>query len=399
MGRQFIYNSGFTLVLIWLLASHSISSSAQTFIPGVSVLDATGYVEYIPGNLPVVLSAPHGGYLEPTSIPDRDCVGCVYIRDAYTQELSRSIVDDFEEETGCYPHLIINLLHRKKFDANRSIETAADSNLIVEQAWHAYHEFIDSAKAKVIHDFGKGLFLDLHGHGHTIQRIEVGYTLTSTELQQPDSVINTVPYVDDSSIRSLVNDNLQALTHAELLRGPESFGTLLANKGVPAVPSVQDPFPGPSDLYFTGGYNTDRHGSENGGNIDAIQLECHQTVRFDSTIRENFADSLTGVINEFIALHYLDQYLQGFCSTLTEIPDEGFGRDVEVYPNPVGHYLHFSASLQGSDIVVYNLMGEIVRSEKAENPQLDVQVMDPGIYFIEFRKQGTSMGIRRFVKL
>lgn len=62
----------------------------------------------------------------------------------------------------------------KKLDANRSIITAADSNATAEAAWYAYHNFIDSAKAKTLSQIGRGLFFDLNGHGHTIQRLELG---------------------------------------------------------------------------------------------------------------------------------------------------------------------------------------------------------------------------------
>ena len=36
---------------------------------------ANEYIEYIPGTLNIILSAPHGGGLQPDEIPDRDA-GC-----------------------------------------------------------------------------------------------------------------------------------------------------------------------------------------------------------------------------------------------------------------------------------------------------------------------------------
>lgn len=41
------------------------------YLPGVSYFGRRDYVEYIPGELPVVLSVPHGGALTPTEISDR----------------------------------------------------------------------------------------------------------------------------------------------------------------------------------------------------------------------------------------------------------------------------------------------------------------------------------------
>ena len=42
-----------------------------TYVAGQSYFGRNSYVEYIAGNSPVILSAPHGGLLTPSSIPDR----------------------------------------------------------------------------------------------------------------------------------------------------------------------------------------------------------------------------------------------------------------------------------------------------------------------------------------
>ena len=71
------------------------------------------------------------------------------------------------------------------------------------------------------------------------------------------------------------------LTHSDLLKGTQSFGTLLENKNFPSVPSLNDPYPNVGEPYFVGGYNTQRHGSQgNDGTIDAIQIELAQEVSF-----------------------------------------------------------------------------------------------------------------------
>ena len=258
------------LTYVFLLIVSLTVSFGQVFIPGNSYLDSTGYVEYIAGNLPIIISVPHGGYLEPADIPDRSCANCVLVRDSYTQELANEIKLAIYQKTGCHPHIIVNLLHRKKFDANREIVEAADGHPTVEEAWYAYHDFIDTAKHYVAKKYNRGIFDDLHGHGHAIQRIELGYTLTKSALQLSDNDLNAVSIINESSIRLLANDNIQTLTHAELIRGQHSFGTLLDHQGFPAVPSTTDPFPQTNDPYFTGGYNTRRYGSENADTLHSI---------------------------------------------------------------------------------------------------------------------------------
>ncbi|NNM05492.1 MAG: hypothetical protein HKO65_10345, partial [Gemmatimonadetes bacterium] len=40
-------------------------------MPGESYLGRNGYTEYLPGEVPLILSAPHGGDLRPAETPDR----------------------------------------------------------------------------------------------------------------------------------------------------------------------------------------------------------------------------------------------------------------------------------------------------------------------------------------
>ncbi len=307
IARQ-IFAIDFAEVLLNYMNAHYdflLQGNTETYIPGNVYLDDNGYVEYIAGNLPIVISAPHGGYLTPTALPDRLCDGCSYEPDNYTQELAREMQAAFFEATGFYPHVVINLLHRQKFDANRDIDTAADGNATVEQSWYAYHEFLKIAKNTIEEQHDRGLFLDVHGHGHEIQRLELGYAISKNELQLTDSDLNTPTYVSESTIQTLVGDNIQSLTHAELLRGVQSFGAMTDNGGYPAVPSFSTPFPLDEETYFSGGYNCKRHGSLYGGAIDGIQIECHSSVRFDEQTRQAFAIELAKVSMDFLNAHYI----------------------------------------------------------------------------------------------
>lgn len=143
---------------------------------GLSQFSENGYIEYILGNLPIALSPPHGGDLEPNSIPNRLCAGGVTGNDYNTLKLTREIVTSFAEKTGCYPHAVINRLARKKLDANREI-IKASRNDDAETAWGNYHRFMGIAKNQIQQDYGRGVFLGVHGQGHDIRHVQVGYLL------------------------------------------------------------------------------------------------------------------------------------------------------------------------------------------------------------------------------
>lgn len=290
------------LSFLLLLALQTVS--AQPFTPGQTYFSANGYIEYRAGNLPLIISAPHGGDLAPAAIPDRTCPNAVTLNDANTQALARQLDTAIQMRFGCYPHLIINRLARRKLDANRDLPEAACGDPQAENAWFAFHEFIDSAKNATAATYGQGFFLDLHGHAHAIQRLELGYLLTGAELREPDDTLNLPGFIAQSSLRHLADTNLSQSTHAQLLRDSHALGTLLHVRGYPAVPSLADPAPQAGEPYFNGGYNTFRHGSAAGGAVDAAQLECYYAgVRDTWANRHNFTDTLALALQIFLEKH------------------------------------------------------------------------------------------------
>jgi len=266
------------------------------------------WVEYRPGTLPVVLSAPHGGDLEPEVIPDRSGPNIVTVRDSRTIETTEAAAAAIESLTGEKPHVIILHLRRTKLDANRAIGEAALGDPNATRAWSEYHALIDSAKARVTAEHGSGLYLDMHGHGHRVARLELGYLLNSTDLETRDDATLDAQDGTDTSIRALAART--EVPFSEILRGPESFGGLLEARGVPAVPSPRWPDPQVDtpegrESFFSGGYSTQRHGSLNGGTIDGIQIEHHFTgIRDNAANRAAYAEELAEVVQAWITRWY-----------------------------------------------------------------------------------------------
>lgn len=389
----------YTIVIISSLFGICCASdiSAQQFIAGEIYFDSTQFVVYRAGNLPIILSAPHGGGLRPDSIPDRACDNCVTSRDSWTQTITEGVYEAIVAETGCYPHAVINLLHRIKFDANRNVDEAALGIPIVEQAWRGYHQLIDSAKARVELEYSRGLFLDMHGHAHAIQRIELGYLLNKSVLQLSDEELDTEIVINESSIRTLEGDNLNDFSHSDLLRGAQSLGTLLTIKGLPSVPSLQDPFPLNKENYFSGGFNTVRHGSrDNGGRIDAIQIEMNQEIRFDEDKRAMLIDSLATVILDYISIHYHDSFQDNFCNILTDVSDTGLESvPFSIYPNPTNSLLQIRTTAQDFDIHIVNQVGQVVNTTR--NNTVDVSHLPAGYYLVQLSKDGLLLSVKKLI--
>ena len=274
-------------------------------VAGDVTTDANAWVEYTIGNAPLIITAPHGGALKPASIPDRSCAACLTDADVNTEDLARRVAAQFLSRTGRRVHLVINRLARTKLDANREVVEATDGNVAVVPAWTAYHTFIDSAGGRIAASPGRGLLLDLHGHGHTIARLELGYTISASDLRLGDAALAASGAISRSSVARLAGDDVARAAPVALLRGSTSLGALFVANGFPAVPSPSDLAPAAADLYFDGGYTTQRHGSSAGGSVDAVQVEAFRVGARDTPESlDRYAAAIVTVALEYLRVHY-----------------------------------------------------------------------------------------------
>ena len=281
--------------------STRFTATSQRPIVGSPVIGQNSYIEWIPGDLPIVLTAPHGGTLLPTDIPDRT-VGTT-TRDLNTEELARDVAVAFHARTGKRPHLIICRLSRRKLDANREIVEAAAGNPAAERAWREYHGFIEASAAAVRQVQGIGFYIDLHGHGHDIQRLELGYLVSASKLGLSDAQLALDLTIQSSSLWSIAASTGTSIP--ALLRGQNSLGALLETLGYSSVPSLANPSPG-TNPYFDGGYSTQRHGTAADRRFAGVQIESNfDGVRDTPASRAAFAAALARAVDDFMRIHGL----------------------------------------------------------------------------------------------
>ena len=282
-----------------LLAACAALPSVAADVAQAPVFGTKNYIELAPGDLPLVISAPHGGGLKPADIKDRT-FGKV-VRDGNTGELSRALCEEIHALYGGRPHLIVCHLHRVKLDCNRELKEAAQGDAQATTAWNEYHDFVSRSCKAVTERYGAGLYLDIHGQRHLRGWVELGYALPAETLDLPDAQLDA-----DAAIaaRSSVADADKRSPEAfsALLRGANSLGTLLANAGHPSVPATAIPSPGRDD-YFSGGYDIQAHGSAAGGAISAIQIECPWSVRETPAARKKFASAVARSLAPWFKAH------------------------------------------------------------------------------------------------
>lgn len=284
------------------------AAPSRSFHAGESYFGRSNYVEYLPGTLPVIISAPHGGGLTPAEIPDRVRTAAnkdfVTVRDGGTVELAMALRRSFYDYFGAYPHVVICHLRRTKVDCNRDAEEGAGGNPLSLQAWNEFHGFINSSSNQVVTAHSNGFYIDLHGHGHPIKRLELGYLLKSMQLTNYDAALNQGGYAQQSSVRGLAARSPNSF--AEILRGPRSLGAMLAERGFPSTPSPRMPSPGIGNPYFSGGYNTWLHTSvDSGGPLDGVQIETYyRGLRDHASNRAKFGRALAEVLQAYFREHY-----------------------------------------------------------------------------------------------
>jgi hypothetical protein len=284
---------------LWLPLLLAISACGDLNVP------PNRWIEYVPGDAPLVIIAPHGGLLKPWGLKDRACDACYHGIDANTQELARLVADSFAVRTGRRPHLVLNLLYRDKFDANRDRLEATGGNSALDSTWYRLHAAVDSAKAEAARLAGRALVIDLHCHAHDSARVEVGYLLDAATLRRSDDDLATALPLLATSIRGAARHTASGDGFVAMHNGPNSMGGMLAAAGLPAVPSPADRAPAPGDEYFNGGYNTYVHGSARGGVADAIQLEIPlETMRDTREDLHRVAGVLARVLEQYLERHY-----------------------------------------------------------------------------------------------
>jgi hypothetical protein len=225
------------------------------------------WIEVQPGDLPIILSAPHGGELTPADLPDRQ--DAVVLDDPNSLQFTLDLADALESLTGRRPTVVINHLNRIKLDPNRSLALGAQGSPAAQAAWQAYHDAITRAEAQVTRACGWGQYVDVHSNGEPAPSVQLGYGLTVEDLDHDDQTLSTRQYVFRSNWRSLADWSSTGL--ADLVRGPDSLGGRLAARGYRVFPSPEHPVPEPG--YFDGGYSVAVHGSQRSGAIDSTQIE------------------------------------------------------------------------------------------------------------------------------
>ncbi len=233
------------------------------------------------GQLPIIISAPHGGLFQIPNVEARQGKGMetgpkgFFIgRDGGTEELANDIVKAIETKFGRRPYSVISSVDRKYLDPNRPADIAYE-DADAKPVYDRYHEALTEQCQSILNKFRGGLLLDIHGQG-----------------SKSDTVFRGT---NNGKTVSRLREKFGELAHI----GEKSMFGLMKTQGWTVFP---DPYNGREQPGFTGGFIVRTYGSHQAMGIDAMQLEFGAEYRTKGN-RKKIAEQLANAIEEYATLY------------------------------------------------------------------------------------------------
>jgi N-formylglutamate amidohydrolase len=243
------------------------------------------YITYIRGEMPLILSVPHGGTLLCREIPKRSH-GILGI-DKNTIKLAQELINQIEEhfhKRGLKvkrPSYIFCNVSRSKIDLNRPIERAFNQKSeLAKQIYNYYHKTIRETIDYNIKTNNQSLLMDIHG-----------FEINS----RPDGYRDVDIILGTNNLKSLYPTSIKKKDWNKNIRGKivQKFIELK----VPIAPGHERR----REYVLSGGYTTKKYGASSISNSQSMQIEFSDRIRvYDRNLKEKVLNSLAGIIfNEF----------------------------------------------------------------------------------------------------
>ncbi|MFN5469369.1 MAG: hypothetical protein ACK5ZC_09405 [Pirellulaceae bacterium] len=271
-------------ICILLSKCHSPCPAQDTLATPLTDQEMAGMLRLSEGDLPCMISAPHGGRQVVPGVAPRTGTGLpkgasgfFAGRDSSTEELALQVVDCLQERLQAKPFHVISSVHRKYVDFNRPVDIAIESTRI-EPLYKRYHDALSAYAKQIRSRFPGGLLIDIHGQG---TRRDLVYRGTQ----------------NGRTVQRLI-DAFGMDAHA----GSQSLFGMLQQRGWGIFPV---PLDGKEQAGFTGGYIVRTYGSHTPFGLEAIQLEFGADYRSNQEARSKTAEDLADVIIAFLDHYHL----------------------------------------------------------------------------------------------
>lgn len=237
------------------------------------MLSASDLIRAETGELPVILTAPHGGRQDVPGCALRTPTGSRFVTgtDHNTDLLTLEIAAEIKRLTGKQPYLVMARFHRKFIDANRRTEEAygaAGCAAIYAEYHAAIRRFVDEVRAKYPH----AMLFDIHG-----------------QAVYPDAVLRGTRH-------GIAVKQLLAREGSAAVTGVDSVFGRLAALGYAVMPSNDKaPDEKVEIRNYTGGHTVALYGSQRPDGIDTMQIEFGRNLRGNDVLEQTAKDTAQAI--------------------------------------------------------------------------------------------------------
>ncbi|MBY9004161.1 MAG: N-formylglutamate amidohydrolase [Candidatus Lokiarchaeota archaeon] len=239
------------------------------------------YVEYNQGNLPLIISVPHGGTSKIEEIPERKS-GIRGI-DKNTIEIAVDLIEhikkiyNLQKNGSKIPSFVFSLVSRSKIDLNREKSKAfVRSSKLAEEIYQFFHSKLEEYVYHNLVKFDRSLLIDIHGFESN---------------KRPSGYRDVELILGTNNLKTLFSEPGPKKEHGKNVRGKiiKQFNQI----GIQIAPGHHLR----REYVLTGGYITKKYGATNIKNSQSIQIEFSDKIRIhDKELRNKVLYNLAEII-------------------------------------------------------------------------------------------------------
>jgi len=234
------------------------------------------YIKYHIGDIPLILSSPHGGIIKDIDIPKRSkgILGIDKQTNTLLLDLTEKLKKLFKIKTSSY---IFSEIHRSRVDLNREEFNAYNKkSKLAKEIYRFYHNKVKEIVSYNLESFNRSLLVDIHGF---------------EKSKRPEGFRDVEIILGTNNLDSLFSKPIPKKKWRDNLRGKiiQKFNEL----DVPIAPGHQTR----KEYVLTGGYIVKNYGASRIKNSQAIQIEFSDRIRlYDKKLRAMVLNALSELL-------------------------------------------------------------------------------------------------------
>ncbi|UCD01551.1 MAG: N-formylglutamate amidohydrolase [Promethearchaeota archaeon] len=248
------------------------------------MLEVRDFVEFEKGDIPLIISVPHGGVIRCEKIPERS--NGIFGIDKGTTEFAKDLIKllkinfRMRANGNTIPSYVISKIPRGQIDLNRDKALAfVHTSLLAQEIYNFYHNKIQEIIHSNLASHGRSLLIDIHGF---------------EKKSRPPGFRDVDLILGTNNLESLFSKSIPKRDWGKNIRGKiiQKFLQL----DIPIAPG----HPRRREYVLTGGYITQRYGASHFlEDSKTIQIEFSDRIRiYDKQFRELVLKTLANILFE-----------------------------------------------------------------------------------------------------